>query len=611
MAKLNPNLKKFLELVQRSGLIDEGKLNAVLAEFKQEHGGLPTDEKVVAEYLASRDLLTTWHCDNLLRGKYKSFFLGKYKLLGHLGTGGMSRVFLAEHRIMKNFRAIKVLPPNRVKDSSFLERFHLEAQATASLNHRNIVQAYDMDNEGSTHYLVMEYVAGRDLQFKVKHAGPLPYSDAGDYISQAALGLQHAHDEGLIHRDIKPANLLLNEEGVVKILDLGLALFADGDEASLTIAHNENVLGTADYLAPEQALNSHNVDHRADIYGLGCTLYYLLTGHAPFPKGTLAQRIAMHQTKMPEDIRVDRPDCPQFLVDLCVQMMQKSPDDRPASTQDVADTLAAWINSESASPAAQMAAIVTSAESDSPRSSAKRSWLGSRNKSRNDEVADSDSGETTAKSPALNVSTPQISAPQISLPQISTSPKSVPVSSPQNSTPSAPELDRASGRKNKPKATPRSQPQLPNISVPVGFDTQSDSETPTTKSVLAKNATDSAQCVVIATGDSGIKEPEQVAAVPDAPKRRTAPRLPQIYVPDDVAQDSGSHVDLGVTIQLVGSSRAGSSRGILNDRRESQRRKKRRLSFILMCIFVIILIVGLAGGGMYFFRNTKPPRRRI
>ena len=133
---------------------------------------------------------------------------------------------------------------------------------------------------------------------------------AAKYIAQAANALQHAHDTGLIHRDVKPGNLLIDDGGIVKILDLGLALFSDDDRASLTIQYDEKVLGTADYLAPEQAMNSHDVDSRVDVYGLGCTLYYALTGHAPFPEGTLAQRIAKHQSQMPADIRIDRPDCP-------------------------------------------------------------------------------------------------------------------------------------------------------------------------------------------------------------------------------------------------------------------------------------------------------------
>ncbi|MDA1055065.1 MAG: serine/threonine-protein kinase [Planctomycetota bacterium] len=341
-----PSVKNFLELVQRSQLVDPDELRATLLKCKAEHGDqLPSDTQEVADCLVQAGLLTDWHCGKLFDRKYKGFFLGKYKLLGHIGTGGMSSVYLAEHTLMRRQRAIKVLPKSRVGDSSYLKRFHREAQATAALEHPNVVRAYDVDNEGDTHYLVMEYVKGRDLQIIVNEQGGLNYDKAAEYIFQAARGLAYSHAEGLIHRDVKPANLLLDEEGVIKILDLGLALFSEDESASLTILHNENVLGTADYLAPEQAINSHDVDRRVDIYALGCTFYFTLTGHAPFNEGTLAQRIARHQTQMPPDIRDDRPDCPRELVNICVKMIQKKADDRYQSCDEVAAALESWLAS--------------------------------------------------------------------------------------------------------------------------------------------------------------------------------------------------------------------------------------------------------------------------
>ena len=171
--------------------------------------------------------------------------------------------------------AIKVLPKARVGDSSYLERFHREAQAVAALDHRNIVRAYDVDQEKDVHFLVMEYVPGQSLHQLVAKNGPVDFVAAAEYMRQAAEGLQHAHRIGMVHRDIKPGNLLLDEKGIVKLLDLGLArFFDDKDENSLTVKHDEKVLGTADFLSPEQALDSHTVDGRSDIYGLGCTLYY-------------------------------------------------------------------------------------------------------------------------------------------------------------------------------------------------------------------------------------------------------------------------------------------------------------------------------------------------
>lgn len=336
--------ERLLELVAKSNLIEESTLDPFVANVRENHGGkLPKSAKQLGAAFVERGLLTDWHVEKLLGGKYKGFFLGRYKLLGHIGTGGMSSVYLAEHTRMHDKRAIKVLPKKRLNDASYLARFQLEAKAIASLNHPNIVLAYDIDNEGDVHYIVMEYVDGYDLQTLVKREGPMDFSTAADVISQAARGLEHAHSKGVIHRDVKPANLLIDPDGVVRLLDMGLALVAEAsgaEQASLTVAHNENVLGTADYLAPEQALNSHTVDHRADIYGLGCTLYFLLTGKPPFSDGTLAQRIARHQTEMPRSIRELRKDCPGELEGICVKMIQKEPKYRYQSAAEVAEILA-------------------------------------------------------------------------------------------------------------------------------------------------------------------------------------------------------------------------------------------------------------------------------
>ena len=282
MANVSP--KQFLECVRRSRLVDEETLNTALKKLQADGVDLG-DAEQIAKALTKAGVLTEWHCGKLLEKKYKGFFLGKYKLLSHIGTGGMSSVYLAEHTLMHRKRAIKVLPRSRVGDSSYLARFHREAQATASLDHPNVVRAYDVDNEGDMHYLVMEYVLGRDLLSIVTDEGPLEPRIAIQYMMQACEGLGHAHKQGLIHRDVKPANFLLDENETVKILDLGLALFSEDVNTSLTIAHNENVLGTADYLAPEQALNSHDVDTRADIYGLGCTLYFVFDGTPAVQRG--------------------------------------------------------------------------------------------------------------------------------------------------------------------------------------------------------------------------------------------------------------------------------------------------------------------------------------
>lgn len=355
MSKLK--VDSFLDLVRRSGLVEKDRLDQTLSVLEAEHPGERiSDSVIMARRLVDAGLLTDWQSQNLLEGRHRGFFLGKHKLLGHIGSGGMSSVYLAEHVVMRRREAIKVLPQSRVEDSSYLQRFLNEAQAAGALEHPNIVRAYDVDHDGKNYFLVMEFVEGRDLYELVKQEGPLSFDTAARYICQAATGLAYAHEKGLIHRDVKPANLLVDRKGVVKVLDLGLARFSTDDEtASLTMANNEDVLGTADYCPPEQALNSHDVDHRADIYSLGCTLYYLLTGHPPFPDGTLAQRLLKHQTEEPASILKDRPDCPPELIAICRKMMAKKPGERYQTMNEVRQVLLSWLagrsGSQGASPA--------------------------------------------------------------------------------------------------------------------------------------------------------------------------------------------------------------------------------------------------------------------
>ena len=347
--------KSFLDLLKRSSLVPEDRLKKTLAELSKQAAGRKVNVDELTKHLIESGVITKWHYDKLINGKYKGFFLGKYKLLGHLGTGGMSSVYLAEHSITGKRRALKVLPKKKIADKSYLDRFYREGRAAASLNDPNVVRVYDICSEGDTHYMVMEFVKGRDLYEIVKEEGALDFDLALDYIGQTAKGLAHAHERKLVHRDIKPANLLVTGK-VVKILDLGLALLTeDEDEESLTVLHNEKVMGTADYLSPEQAVNSHEVDHRADIYSLGCTLYFLLTGHPPFPKGSLAQRIAMHQTKEPAEITEDRPECPQFIIALCQRMMKKDPAERYQTCEEIEHAVNFARQQLVANPVAQVA----------------------------------------------------------------------------------------------------------------------------------------------------------------------------------------------------------------------------------------------------------------
>ncbi len=337
----------FLSVVRQSGLMEKDQLKRLVDEMQLAAVNVK-DTDAIADYFIQHEHITQWQADKLLQGKHKGFTLGKYKLLGLLGKGGMSSVYLAEHVLMRRRCAIKVLPIKRVKDTSYLDRFYREARAVAALDHPNIIRAYDIDHEiekdTEIHFLVMEYVNGRSLQEVIKEDGRMSIEVTAEYMRQSALGLDHAHKAGLVHRDVKPGNLLVDSTGIVKLLDLGLARFAEqGDEKALTITHDEKVLGTADYLSPEQALDSHNVDHRADIYSLGCTIYFLLTTYPPFRDGTLAQRLMWHQVKEPPSISVERPDVPESFLAIVRKMMAKQPDDRFSTMAEVAQALSVWL----------------------------------------------------------------------------------------------------------------------------------------------------------------------------------------------------------------------------------------------------------------------------
>ncbi len=341
----------FWELLRKSGIVPTEDAQLLQRELQEQQAGLDSGTKIANE-LVTRKVLTKWQAGMLLKGRHRGFFLGPYRIQGMLGEGGMGTVFLAEHQMMRRLCAIKVLPPKHSQDNpSLIKRFYREAQAVAALDHPNIVRAYDVNkamlNETEVHYLVMEYVEGKDLQKLVDSQGVLGYRDAAKFMRQAAEGLLHAHERGFVHRDVKPANLLVDLSGTVKILDLGLARFFDpASDESLSGEHGEIVLGTADYLAPEQAINSHTVDARADIYSLGQTGYFLLTGHAPFPTGTIAERLMAHQVKSPEPIDRERPDAPPALLAIIERMIAKKPESRYQSAKEVAETLGEWLNRE-------------------------------------------------------------------------------------------------------------------------------------------------------------------------------------------------------------------------------------------------------------------------
>ncbi len=327
--------EQFLAVIEKSGLLEADDLDQA-RKIVRDH----PRPKPAARALVAAGLLSRWQAGQLLAGR-SSFLLSKYKLIDLLGRGGMGSVFLAQHCTMNRPVALKVISREIAEDPAALERFLAEARAIATLNHPNIVQAYSVDNEGNRYYIVMEYVDGPDLRQLVRDKGPLDYRRAAEYIRQTAEGLCHAHQQKIIHCDIKPSNLLVNGQGVVKILDMGLARLA-GRAHAVGPDQSETVQGSVDYLAPEQARADGELDHRADIYALGCTLYFLLTGRPPFSEGTTPERLMQHQTRQPPELSQLRPDVPAELVAVCRKMMAKQPADRYQSAQEVIDALAQW-----------------------------------------------------------------------------------------------------------------------------------------------------------------------------------------------------------------------------------------------------------------------------
>ena len=294
-----------------------------------------------AEILINEGFLTEWQASCLIAGQIE-FIIGKYILLGLLGRGGMGSVFLARHVDMKHQAALKIISRRVGRDPASRERFMSEARAAASLDHPNIVRAFDIDKDRERFFIVMEFVDGHDLEELVEVEGPLDFEFIVDCIRQAAKGLAHAHGRGMIHCDIKPSNLLVTESGTLKILDMGMARLINQSAEDSSSDSNGRILGTVDYMSPEQAVEGPDFDHRADIYSLGCTMYYMLTGHPPFDEGTLAQRIVQHQTQAPPNILDEQPDTPRDLVQICMKMMAKDPADRFQSAEELVEVLDRW-----------------------------------------------------------------------------------------------------------------------------------------------------------------------------------------------------------------------------------------------------------------------------
>ncbi|MEX2026696.1 MAG: protein kinase, partial [Pirellulaceae bacterium] len=291
----------------------------------------------------------------------------RYRVLGLIGAGGMGAVYKAQHRLMERLVALKVISPEFLQNEAAVDRFRREFRAVARLSHPNIVTAYDAEQAGALHFLVMEFVEGLSLDQLVAQRGPLPIRQACELIRQAALGLAHIHERGMVHRDIKPQNVMVGRLGnTLKILDCGLARLSSDRHSGRPDAEGEAtwagatpvgmVLGTPDYMAPEQSVCAASADIRSDIYSLGCTLYFALAGQPPFPQGTAVEKLLAHAQRQPLRIESLRPDAPPQLARILERMLAKDPASRYQTPLELAGELAKiadWEISAAATPAAQ------------------------------------------------------------------------------------------------------------------------------------------------------------------------------------------------------------------------------------------------------------------
>jgi eukaryotic-like serine/threonine-protein kinase len=337
----------FQKTVLASGLVSPHQWEYCLRLLKhqilsnQSKGETVDEDKILRSILIEQRAITEYQAFQLADGKIK-FRLGPYVITDFIGQGGMGQVFKAVHEIMGRECAVKVLPLHRVNDET-LAGFKREIRMQAKLDCPYLVRAHDAGQDGSVHYLVTEYVAGMDLRKLVKTRGPLSEEEAAGIIMQAALGLAYAHDEGLIHRDVKPANILVTPESIAKVSDVGLAGFAadlvDDPRAG-------KIVGTPDFISPEQYSTPLQVNAASDVYSLGCTLYYAVTGKAPFPGGDTASKIRRHLEATPLHPRNFNTNLSEEFVDIIADMMEKDPRKRIQTMAEVAARLEAWVTSE-------------------------------------------------------------------------------------------------------------------------------------------------------------------------------------------------------------------------------------------------------------------------
>ena len=329
----------FMDRLKESHLLRPEQLDKI----KRRPEASARDVRGLANYLCHKGWLTAFQVQELAKKRGQRLVLGPYRLLDKIGEGGMGQVYKAQHDVMNRVVAFKVIADDHLRDPRRVQRFYQEIRLAAKLAHPNIVTAYDAGKVDNTHFFAMEYVEGTDLARLVREHGPLPVPQACDFIRQAARGLQHAHEQGMIHRDIKPSNLIVargGREPVVKVLDMGLARLQSFGDGEAEITRDGMVVGSPSYLAPEQGRDPHNIDSRADLYSLGCSLYYLLKARVPFNGSSPLEIMLKHQADPPPKLSDARSEAPPALDAVITKLLAKDPADRYQSARAVVDALA-------------------------------------------------------------------------------------------------------------------------------------------------------------------------------------------------------------------------------------------------------------------------------
>ena len=341
---LDPQASRFWQAALLSGLVDADGLSACW-------NAIPAGKREVPEHIDRRlarqavqsGTLTLWQAQQLLAGRTSGYKVDRYVLLDLIGQGGMGRVYLARDTRLNRRVALKILSPERVNNPRAIARFQREARVGAQLEHENLVRIYDFGESNGRYYLVMEFIEGKTIGTLISEQGALPVSTTARLIRQVAFGLEHAHRKGLIHRDVNPYNILVTHDGTAKLADLGLAINLTDEER---VTREGATVGTFDYVAPEQARQSHAADIRSDIYSLGCTFYHMSTGQVPFPSPSLPEKLFAHQALEPVAIEQLVIGIPEPLCEIVRRMMRKSPDDRYTTPLEVAQALEPYVDEQ-------------------------------------------------------------------------------------------------------------------------------------------------------------------------------------------------------------------------------------------------------------------------